>query len=91
MGAHPFDLSYILEASGRWNRAGEYGRLYTATDRDTARREYEKYLERAGATGLARDHELVRMSVKVESVLALYPDASAGKIEIDHDFDREPV
>jgi len=31
------------------------------------------------------------MGVKVESVLALYPDASAGRIELDHDFDREAV
>lgn len=71
VGGHPFDLSYILKAAGRWNRAGEYGCLYTATDAATARAEHDKALARAGAAGLARRHELVRFDVEVDPVLDL--------------------
>lgn len=70
-GGHPFDLSYILSASGRWNRAGEFGCLYVALDADTARSEYAKYRARAGDAGAPGPRELVRFEVEVEPVLDL--------------------
>lgn len=43
-GSHPFDVRFVLEADGRWNRPGEYGCIYTALTREGAEAEYRKTL-----------------------------------------------
>lgn len=72
-GSYPLNLRYLLLASGRWNRAGEYGCLYTSLTRTGAEAEYRKYLRAAGAGGRfpARPRELVSLIVTVEPVMDL--------------------
>jgi RES domain-containing protein len=69
-GAHPLNLHYVLKASGRWNRAGKYGCLYTSLSKLGARAEFDKYLIQ---TGLALDkvnpQEIVSIKVRVNNVL----------------------
>jgi len=70
--AHPLHVGYILRASGRWNRAGEYGCLYTAISADGARGEYRRYL---AALNLKPEddapRDLVSLQVRVSRVLDL--------------------
>jgi RES domain-containing protein len=69
-GAHPLDAGHILKASGRWNRPGEYGCIYTALTRQGAEAEYEKFLIGAGVDpehDTPRD--LVTISADIRSVL----------------------
>jgi hypothetical protein len=40
-GAHPLDFHYLITASGRWNRRGQYGCLYTAITAEVAIAEYQ--------------------------------------------------
>jgi RES domain-containing protein len=72
-GAHPLHVGYILKATGRWNRAGEYGCIYTSLTADGARAEYRKYLNRAGIykIGLLKSRELVSLLVEVNPVMDL--------------------
>ena len=72
-GSYPLNLRYLLLASGRWNRAGEYGCLYTSLTRAGAAAEFRKYLQAAGAgEGFpTRPRELVSLRVTVEPVLDL--------------------
>jgi hypothetical protein len=71
-GAHPLHVGFLLQASGRWNRFGEYGCLYTALTREGAVAEYDKALRYAG---LARDEDaerdLVTVHVDVEPVMSI--------------------
>ncbi len=78
-GSYPLNLRYLLLASGRWNRAGEYGCLYTALTRAGAAAEYSKYLQAAGAGGRfpTRPRELVSLKVTVEPVLDLTDPTTA--------------
>jgi RES domain-containing protein len=78
-GSYPLNLRYLLLASGRWNRAGEYGCLYTALTRAGAEAEYRKYLQAAGAGGefQTRPRELVSLKVAVEPVIDLTDPASS--------------
>lgn len=71
VGAHPLHVGYILKASGRWNRAGEYGALYTSFTREGARAEYRKYLERSGVQGRIQPRDLVSIEVSVASACDL--------------------
>jgi len=73
-GAQALNFGWLLKASGRWNRRGVYGCLYTAFSEDGARAELEKL--RAAATpasgGVAfASRELVSINVSVEPVLDL--------------------
>ncbi|NNG15481.1 MAG: RES family NAD+ phosphorylase [Gemmatimonadales bacterium] len=69
-GAHPLDLSFLLQADGRWNRAGEYACLYTSLTRNGAIAEYDKWLgQRVGL--MPRDdaeRDLVTIRVRLASV-----------------------
>ncbi|MFO7944251.1 MAG: RES family NAD+ phosphorylase [Anaerolineales bacterium] len=60
----------MLKASGRWNRPGEYGCIYTALTRQGAEAEYEKFLFGAG---VAPEHDaprdLVTINADIRSVL----------------------
>jgi hypothetical protein len=78
-GSYPLNLRYLLLASGRWNRAGEYGCLYTSLTRTGAEAEYRKYLRAAGAGGQfpARPRELVSLIVTVEPVMDLTDPAAS--------------
>jgi RES domain-containing protein len=79
--AHPLHVGYILRASGRWNRAGEYGCLYTAMSADSARSEYHRYLAALNVKpedDAARD--LVSLQVRVSRVLDLTTRATRNKV-----------
>lgn len=81
-GAHPLDFSHLISASGRWNRAGLYGCLYTALTPEGAAAEYRKHQLRRGLYA-ARD--LVSLSVRVEHVLdlaGLMEDADPGRRQV---------
>lgn len=84
-GAHPLHAGYILKASGRWNRAGEYGALYTALSRKGARAEYRKYLTRAGVTRGIKTRDLVSIQVSVEPVTDL-TDGRSSPVSPDAPF-----
>jgi hypothetical protein len=78
-GAHPLDFSHLIAASGRWNRAGLYGCLYTALTPEGAAAEYRKHNMRRG---LRSDRDLVALSVVVEHVLdiaSLTETSGAGR------------
>ncbi len=71
-GEHPLHAGYILRATGRWNRAGVYGCLYTAFSKEGAVAEYEKYLERENSTRIkSKPRELVTIKVDINPVLDL--------------------
>ncbi len=80
-GAHPLHVGYILRASGRWNRAGEYGCLYTAVSADGAREEYLRYL--AALNFKPEDdapRDLVSLQVRVSRVLDLTSRTIRNKV-----------
>jgi RES domain-containing protein len=72
-GAHPLHIGYILLASGRWNRAGEYGCLYTSLTRAGAIAEYYKELAKVSGISAEEDHprDLVSIHVVAKRVLDL--------------------
>ena len=71
-GEHPLHAGYILRASGRWNRAGVYGCLYTAFSKEGAITEYKKYLERENSSSIeSKPRELVSIVVDINPVLDL--------------------
>jgi len=76
-GAHPLHAGFILKAQGRWNRAGEYGCLYTSLTQDGARAEFERYVSRAGARAHLAPRELVSIDVDVAPVADLTDPASS--------------
>lgn len=63
---------YLLHAAGRWNRAGEYGSLFTALSPDTLRAEYAKRMER-DAIRVRKPRDRDAIEVFVSPVLEL-PD-----------------
>ncbi|NOQ22036.1 MAG: RES domain-containing protein [Candidatus Aegiribacteria sp.] len=56
-------VGFILRAKGRWNRAGEYGALYTSLTVNGARAEYLKYLMQAGATVAKKPRNIVSLDI----------------------------
>jgi len=69
---HPLDVGYILKASGRWNRAGTFGSLYTAVEMETAIAEFQKLLARHGATAeQLAPRDLVSLDVRLDPVCDL--------------------
>ena len=72
-GAHPLHVGYILKARGCWNRAGEYGCIYTSLTEGGAKAEYRKYLSTAGIRkiGLLKPRELVSLIVEISPVMDL--------------------
>lgn len=69
-GAMPLHLGFVLKAAGRWNRAGDYGALYTATTREGAIAEYRKAVTRIGPAAFG-PRDLVSLDVVVEPVCDL--------------------
>lgn len=70
--SHPLDVGWILRASGRWNRAGEYGCLYTSLTPEGSRAEYRKALRAMGILPAADiERDLVSIQVSLEPVLDL--------------------
>ena len=69
-------------ADGRWNRAGEYGCLYTSLSREGAVAEYEKMLTRFGlAPEEDQRRDLVTVRVTVSPVLDLTTARCAENLE----------
>lgn len=85
VGAHPLHVGYILKAAGRWNRAGEYGALYTSLTKKGARAEYRKYLDRSGVRGAIRPRDLVSIEASVDPVTDL-TDARSSPISPEMPF-----
>lgn len=85
VGAHPLHVGFILKAEGRWNRAGEYGCLYTSLSREGARAEYEKYLARLNVPHGLNPRELVTIRVAVEPVTDL-TDGRSSPLPVDAPF-----
>jgi len=78
-GANPLHAGYILQAEGRWNRAGLYGCLYTSQDPVGAIVEYLKYLRKSGIPLDNRPHkrELVSLYVNLYPVMDLTDPAGS--------------
>jgi len=76
-GAEPLHVGYILKASGRWNRGGEYGCLYTSFSKSGARSEYRKLMERTGTGGVLAPRDLVSIRVGLARVADLTDPASS--------------
>jgi RES domain-containing protein len=76
-GAHPLHAGFIVKAQGRWNRAGEYGCLYTSLTQDGARAEFHRYVARAGAGAGLAPRDLVSLEVDVTPVADLTDPASS--------------
>jgi RES domain-containing protein len=71
-GAHPLHVGYILHSSGRWNRSGLYGCLYTALTPEGARAEFERYLEKSSLRyAEIQPREIVSLRVSIDPVLDL--------------------
>jgi RES domain-containing protein len=69
---HPLDTGYILRASGRWNRPGLYGCLYTTLTVETAIAEFRKLLATYGAgPHMVSPRDLVSIDVRLDPVLDL--------------------
>jgi hypothetical protein len=70
---HPLDVGFLLLASGRWNRYGEYGCLYTALTRQGAAAEYRKVVGRHAGVAERDDakRDLASLEVRVVPVLDL--------------------
>jgi RES domain-containing protein len=94
-GAHPLHIGYILLASGRWNRAGEYGCLYTSLTRAGAIAEYHKELAKVSGISAEEDHprDLVSIHIMASRVLDLTKPAVRKSIGVSLDTitgDRMP-
>ena len=72
-GARPLHIGHILLASGRWNRSGEYGCLYTSLTRAGAIAEYHRELAKVSGISVEEDHprDLVSIHVVAKGVLDL--------------------
>jgi RES domain-containing protein len=97
-GSQPLHVGYILLASGRWNRQGEYGCLYTSLTQQGAEAEYRKALSRAELTAeMDQEQDVVSIVVRVARVLDLTDASERARLVVslsslaadtDHDIER---
>ncbi len=77
-GGQPLHVGYILRSTGRWNRCGLYGCLYTSLSQEGAIAEYRKYLRQAGVVaGGTRPRDLVSILVEISPVLDVTDENSS--------------
>jgi RES domain-containing protein len=71
-GKEPLHVGHILRATGRWNRAGVYGCLYTSLKEEGAVAEYRKYLEKANIDfSKTKPRDLITIKVDLDPVMDL--------------------
>lgn len=68
---HVLNFHHLLHAGGRFNRAGEYGALYTSLSVDGARAEHAKWLALAAAEQIDPPRDLVALDLAVRPVVNL--------------------
>jgi RES domain-containing protein len=82
-GAHALHVGWILRATGRWNRRGAYGCLYTALTAQGAVAEYRRYAARVGSAAAVRTRDLVSIRVnRLGPVLDLTDAVVRAKVGI---------
>lgn len=82
-GGHVLNFHHLLHAGGRFNRAGEYGALYTSLSVDGARAEHAKWLERAAAQKIDPPRDLVAIDLAVRPVVNLSDPAVRQDLGVD--------
>lgn len=82
--ANPLHVSWILRATGRWNRQGVYGCLYTALAPEGALAEYRKYNSLSHGAGRFAARDLVSIRVnRIGPVLNLTEAEGRAKAGVD--------
>ena len=82
-GANALHIGWILRATGRWNRRGVYGCVYTALTAGGAVAEYRRYAARVGSASGAGARDLVSIRVnRLGPVLDLTHAATRARVGV---------
>jgi len=82
-GSFALHVGYLLKASGRWNRRGEYACIYTAFSRDGAIAEYAKMLKSAALSPAdAEKRDLVTIKINLSPILDLGTEKTRRRLSV---------